>query len=163
MSESVKRNFQGFFEDFVVSDVYRHERGKTVSEFDNVLITNMVLNTAEPHFNEHAAQADKMFGRRTVFGGITIAMVVGLAAQDTAQQAICELGLDKVRLYEKVYHGDTLYAYSEVLTVEEVRDERSGVVTFLHRGYNQNDALVCSLQRRALISSRMMTPMDKHV
>ena len=59
-SAIVRHDFAGYFEDFAVGDVYQHPRGKTVSELDNVLITNMVLNTAEPHFNEHFAQSDPM-------------------------------------------------------------------------------------------------------
>lgn len=151
-------DFQGWFEDFKVGDVYKHARGKTVSELDNVLITNMVLNTAEPHFNEHLAQQDPMFGKRTVFGGINIAMVIGLAAQDTAQHAIREISMDKLKLHTRVYHGDTLYSYSEVLAVESAPEQGGGIVTFLHRGYNQDDVLVCSGERRVLISSRSMKP-----
>lgn len=154
MSEAAAGSFEGWFEDFSVGEVLRHARGKTVSELDNVLITNMVLNTAEPHFNEHAAQADPMFRRRIVYGGITIAMVIGLAAQDTAVQAIRELSMDKVRLFAPVYHGDTLYAYSEVLAKEAEGEARGGTVTFLHRGFNQNDRLVFSGERRVLLRSR---------
>ena len=151
---AVRHDFKGYFEDFVVGDVYRHARGKTVSELDNVLITNMVLNTAEPHFNEHMAKADPMFGQRTVYGGITIAMVIGLAAQDTAQQAIRELGMDKIQLFAKVFHGDTLYATSEVMAVQADTKHGGGMVTFFHRGYNQDDVLVFSGERRVLIASR---------
>ena len=154
MNALSRRDFKGFFEDFSVGDVYRHARGKTVSELDNVLITNMVLNTAEPHFNEHAAQSDPMFGERTVYGGITIAMVIGLAAQDTAQQALCELGMDNIRLFAPVHHGDTLYAFTEVIATEADPDKGGGSVTFLHRGYNQHEVLVCAGERRAFIASR---------
>ena len=153
-SANVRHDFGGYFEDFAVGDVYQHARGKTVSELDNVLITNMVLNTAEPHFNEHFAQSDPMFGKRTVFGGINIAMVIGLAAQDTAHRAIREIGMDKLKLYTRVYHGDTLYAFSEVLAVEAMPGQGGGIVTFLHRGFNQDDVLVCSGERRVLIASR---------
>jgi itaconyl-CoA hydratase len=152
VSVQARRGFAGYFEDFNVGEVYRHARGKTVSELDNVLITNMVLNTAEPHFNEHFAQADPMFGHRTVFGGINIAMVLGLAAQDTAQHAVRELGMDKIRLFTRVYHGDTLYAYSEVLRKDAARE--GGVVTFLHRGFNQHETIVFSGERKVLIASR---------
>lgn len=44
----------GYFEDFEVGALIRHARGKTVTEMDNVLITNMVMNTAHGHFNEDA-------------------------------------------------------------------------------------------------------------
>lgn len=154
MSTRIRHGFAGYFEDFVVGEIYRHTRGKTVSELDNVLITNMVLNTAEPHFNEHFANADPMFGTRTVYGGITIAMVIGLAAQDTAQQVVRELGMDKMRLLARVVHGDTLYAYSEVLDTEALPAQNGGIVRFLHRGYNQHGIEVFNGERRALIASR---------
>jgi len=154
LNATERLGFEGFFEDFSVGDVYRHARGKTVSELDNVLITNMVLNTAEPHFNEHAAQLDPMFGKRTVFGGITIAMVIGLAAQDTARQALCELGMENIRLFAPVYHGDTLYAFTEVIAVNANPDKGGGEVSFIHHGYNQNNVTVFSGERKVLIASR---------
>ncbi len=40
-----------YFEDFNRGDVFEHARGKTVGEIDNVLITNLVMNTAQGHFN----------------------------------------------------------------------------------------------------------------
>ena len=46
-----------FFEDFAVGDVYEHARGKTVEGLENVLITNLVLNTAQAHFNEDLAES----------------------------------------------------------------------------------------------------------
>lgn len=147
-------DFQGYFEDFEVGAVLRHARGKTVSELDNVLLTNMVINTAEPHFNEHAANQDPMFKHRIVYGGINVSMVVGLAAQDTARHAIRELSMDKVRLYAPVYHGDTLYAYSEVIDVEADAAAGGGVVTFLHSGYNQEDKLIFQGERKVLLRSR---------
>ena len=154
MTMQTRVGFDGYFEDFKVGLTLRHARGKTVSELDNVLITNMVLNTAEPHFNEHAAQQDPMFRHRIVFGGVTVAMVIGLAAQDTACHAIREIGMDNIRLFAGVYHGDTLYAYTEVVAAALEPPGDAGVVTFQHRGFNQNNVLVFSGDRRALIRSR---------
>jgi itaconyl-CoA hydratase len=106
-----------YFEDFEVGALIRHARGKTVTEMDNVMLTNVVMNTAEGHFNEHLMRqgASGIFAQRVVFGGINLSMVLGLAAQDTAEQCLRELSLDKIRLTSPVYHGDTLYAFSEVL------------------------------------------------
>lgn len=144
-----------YFEDFTPGEVYRHARGKTVTEMDNVMITNMVMNTAEGHFNEHLMKGSEIFGQRVVFGGINISMVIGLAAQDTAANAIAELGMDKIRLRHPVVHGDTLYAYSEVLSAEDAADrEDAGVVTFRHWGVNQDDRLVFQGERRVLIKRR---------
>lgn len=144
-----------YFEDFQPGAVFRHARGKTVTEMDNVLITNMVMNTAEGHFNEHRMQSENgIFKQRVVFGGITISMVVGLAAQDTAEQALAELSLDKIRLKSPVFHGDTLYAYSEVVGVEDAGREDAGVVHFRHYGVNQDDKLVFQGERRVLLKRR---------
>lgn len=139
-----------FFEHFVPGDVMRHARGKTMTEMDNVLITNMVLNTAVAHFDEHRKDGNP-YGTRVVFGGVNLSLVVGLAAQDTAENAIAELSMDKIRLRNPVFHGDTIYAYSEVLSVEDGERPDAGIVCFRHWGVNQDDVVVVEAERRVLI------------
>ena len=144
-----------YFETFQPGAVFRHARGKTVEAIDNVQITNLVMNTAEGHFNEDVMQKQGgIFNRRVSFGGVTIALVVGLAAQDTAENALAELGMDKIRLREPVFHGDTIYAYSQVLAVEDSERAAAGVVTFPHWGLNQDDKVVFEGERRVLIKRR---------
>ena len=103
-----------YFEDFEVGDRYRHARGTTIGEVENQMLTKLVMNTAQAHFNEDAAKKTP-FGRRIVFGLVTGSIVIGLATQDTAENALAELGLDRMRFTAPVHHGDTLYAYTEVL------------------------------------------------
>lgn len=141
-----------YFEDFEVGQVLRHVRGKTMCENDNVGITLQVLNTADAHFNEEAVK--DTFGKRLQFGGVTISMIIGLAMQDTGENAIRELGLDKIRLKSSVFHGDTLFAYSEVLATNEI-DASSGEVTFKHWGVNQKDDIVFEGERRVLIKRKI--------
>ena len=88
---------------------------------------------------------------RLQFGGVTIAMVIGMSMQDTGENAIRELSLDKIRLKHPVFHGDTLYAYSEVLEVGDADRADAGVVTFRHYGVNQEDKVVFEGERRVLI------------
>lgn len=147
---------ENYFEDFEVGLVIRHARGKTVTEMDNVLITNMVMNTAEGHFNEHLMRmsGNGIFTERVVFGGINLAMVIGLAAQDTAEHALAELALDGIRLTHPVVHGDTLYAFSEVLGKEDGDREDAGIVSFRHFGINQDDRLCVQVDRRVQIKRR---------
>ncbi len=142
-----------FFEDFIVGEILCHHRGKTLTEMDQVLITNLVMNTAAAHFDEQL-MVDHMFGQRVAFGGVTISLVIGLAAQDTAENALAELGLDNIRLKHPVFHGDTLYAYSRVVGLEERVQEHAGVVTFHHWGLNQDDEIVFEGDRRVLIKKR---------
>jgi itaconyl-CoA hydratase len=142
-----------YFEDFVVGEVYEHARGKTVTEMDNVLLTNLVLNTAQGHFNEHQMRTSE-FGRRITFGGITAALVIGLASQDTSENAVSELGLDKVRFRAPVLHGDTIYAFTEVLDTADSERAEAGVVRFRHWGVNQDDVIVFEGERRVLVKKR---------
>lgn len=149
---------QNYFEDFEPGEVMRHARGKTMCEQDNVGITLQVLNTAEGHFNEDLMQKSSMgqagWNSRIQFGGVTISMIVGLAMQDTGENALAELALDKIRLKAPVFHGDTLYAYSEVLEKHASDREDAGVVTFRHYGVNQKDQVVFEGERTVLIRKR---------
>jgi len=150
-----------YFEDFAVGDVYEHARGKTVEGLENVLITNLVLNTAQAHFNEHLAERLPQ-GHRITFGGVTAGLVIGLAMQDTGENALEEVGLDKVRFRVPVLHGDTLYAFSEVVALEatpaDPRGHRDvGLVHFRHWGVNQRGETVFEGERRTLIKKRSFT------
>jgi acyl dehydratase len=151
-----------FFEDFTVGDVYQHARGKTVEGLENVLITNLVLNTAQAHFNEDLAQSLEQQHRIT-FGGVTASLVIGLAMQDTGENAVEEVGLDQVRFRVPVLHGDTLYAFTEVINKEEEpADSRGhqnvGLVRFRHWGVNQRGETVFEGERRALLKKRAFVP-----
>jgi len=147
-----------YFENFEAGMVIRHARGKTMCEQDNVGITLQVLNTAEAHFNEDVMQKNAMgrtgWDRRVQFGGVTIAMVIGMAMQDTGENALAELGLDKIRLKSPVFHGDTLYAYSEVVDVRDAGREDGGIVVFRHYGVNQKEQVVFEGERTVLLKRR---------
>jgi itaconyl-CoA hydratase len=157
MTSSALTANDNYFEDFKPGNVFAHARGKTITEMDNVLITNMVMNTAQAHFNEDVMQkgaGSGVFAKRVVFGGINLSMVIGLAAQDTGEQVLAELSLDKVRLRNPVYHGDTLYAFTEVLGVMDSDRPDAGIVHFRHYGVNQDDKLCVEGERRVLMKRR---------
>jgi len=147
-----------YFEDFEVGQVIRHARGKTMTEMDNVLITNMVMNTAAAHFDEHLMKTFMKdvpgFDTRVVYGGVNFSLVMGLAAQDTGEQVLEELELTGIRLKAPVHHGDTLYAYTEVLDKQDGDAPGTGVIVFKHFGVNQNEDLIFEGQRTALIKKR---------
>jgi len=142
-----------YFEDFVVGAKLRHARGTTVGEVENQLLTKLVLNTADAHFNEDRMKGTP-FGGRLVFGLVTGAIVIGLATQDTAENALMELGMDKIRLKAPVLHGDTLYCYSEVLEKTDAKQSDAGIVRFRHYGVNQDDKHVFEGERTVLIKRR---------
>jgi len=142
-----------YFEDFEVGAVIRHGRGKTVTPLENVLITNLVMNTAQGHFNAHMME-NSPFRAILSYGGVNFSLVLGLACEDCCENALAELGLDNIRLSKPVTHGDTLYAYSEVLEKRDAERDDAGVVVFRHYGYNQRDEQVAQVDRTALIKRR---------
>ena len=118
-----------FFEDFSVGDRMRHPRGKTITDVEVASLCHLVMNTHQAHFNAQFMEATP-FERPINFGGITAAIVVGLAMQDTGEHALAELGMAEVRFPKPVVAGDTLYALSEVLCgcaheLERVEHERA--------------------------------------
>ncbi|MBV9659844.1 MAG: MaoC family dehydratase [Acidimicrobiales bacterium] len=144
----------GYFEDFQVGQRMRHYRGATIDEVENNCLSKLVMNTAQAHWNEDSMAGSPLGEGRLVFGLITASVVVGLASQDTAENAVADLGLDKVRFAKPVHHGDTLYSYTEVIAVDEGPGDESGEVRFKHWGVNQHGDVVCELERRVLLKRR---------
>ena len=144
---------RGYFEDFEVGQKMRHARGTTIGEVENQLVTKLVMNTADAHYNEHKARATA-FGQRVVFGLVTGSIVIGLATQDTAEQALAELRLDKLRFRAPVFHGDSLTAYTEVLEKRAGDRDDAGVVRFKHWGVKQDGTVVFEGERDVLVKRR---------
>ncbi len=46
-----------YYEDFAVGDICKHPFGRTVTETDNVWMTNVTMNRNPMHFNEAYASA----------------------------------------------------------------------------------------------------------
>jgi itaconyl-CoA hydratase len=145
------------FEDFVVGERIRHARGATIGEVENNLLSKLVMNTAQAHFNEHHLRDSPLGDGRVVFGLITASVVVGLASQDCTEQAIAELGLDELRFVAPVHHGDTIYAYTEVLAAQPAPGRTdAGIITFKHWGADHAGRLVFEGKRRVLVRRRPM-------
>lgn len=144
-----------WFEDFRPGDRWRHARGATIDEVENQLLTKMVMNTAQEHWNEHS-MADSPWGdSRLVFGMITGSLTIGLASQDTAENALADLGLDRMRFRAGVFHGDTVYAYTEVLDATPAPDrDDAGIVRFQHWGATGDDRIVFECERTVLVKRR---------
>ena len=143
-----------YFEDFDEGDVYKHPYGRTVTETDNVWLTNVTMNVNPIHFNE-AYAAETEFGERLVDGLFVIALAVGMSVVDVSANATANLGYDDVRHHAPVFHGDTIFAESEVLSTR-ASDSRDhvGIVTTGLRAFNQEDTKVLSLERTGMVLKR---------
>jgi acyl dehydratase len=145
----------GYFEDFSPGQRLRHQRGATISDVENNLVTKLVMNTAEGHWNDHAMRDSPLGDSRIVFGLVTASLVFGLASQDTAEQALAELGCSGLRFMEPVHVGDTLYAYTEIVECRpaEQRDD-AGIVEFKHWGLLDDEKVVFEGRRTVLLKRR---------
>jgi itaconyl-CoA hydratase len=147
----------GWFEDFEPGRRMRHPRSATVTDVEGNLVAKLVMNTAQAHWNEHflASPTSALGTGRVVFGLCTASLVIGLASQDTAENALAELGLTGLRFTAPVHQGDTLSALTEVLSVEDAPDrDDAGIVRFKHWGVTHDDRLVFEGERTVLVKRR---------
>ena len=152
---TIKPGWEGrYLEDFEVGDVYRHPLGRTITETDNAWFTLLTCNTNQMHFNNHYA-ARSQFGRQLVNSGFTVALVLGMSVSDVSQQAIANLGWDKIQLTHPVFVGDTLYGESLVLAVREsISRPEAGIVSVRTRGLNQDGEVCVSYERKVMVYRR---------
>lgn len=147
-----------FFEDFTVGETIVHPRARTVGETEHMVLTNVVLNTAQLHFNQAMCdESPETFfqGRRVVYGGIVLAFVVGLASEETSENAVGELFMDEGRHKNPVFAGDTLFAESTVLARRPAEGrEDAGIVRFQLVGKNQDGKVVLEIVREVLVKKR---------
>ena len=140
-----------YYEDFEIGDVYEHPLGRTITDADNVWITNLTMNTNPLHF-DYTYSSHTPAGRPLVNSALTLALTTGLSVSDTSQNAAANLGWDSVRLPHPLYVGDTLYAETEVL---EKRDSASrtdvGIVKFRTWGYQQDGTVVIEYERTVMV------------
>lgn len=144
-----------YFEDFAVGEIYEHSRGRTVTNQDNYSITHLSMNTAHAHFDiEYSKQAlDGRFTERIVAGPCTLGLVVGLTAQDMSENAFMDVSLTGLRLPNPVFAGDTLHAKSEVLSLDDDRED-SGVMRYRFTATNQHGKVVAEGERTIRLKKR---------
>jgi itaconyl-CoA hydratase len=144
------------YEDYVVGTVFEHRPGRTITTTDNIWSSLLCLNTHPLHIDAVYA-AGTRFGRLLVSSLVTFGVVNGMTVKTISQQAIANLGWDKVRLTAPVFVGDTLYAETTV-TGKRPSGSRpgEGIVTVHTAGRNQDGVQVIEFDRTVL------APMRRH-
>jgi acyl dehydratase len=140
-----------FLEEFEVGAVYEHWPAKTVTEAEDHLFCLLTMNHHPLHLNDVYA-AESQQGRNVVAGPYVYSLVFGMTVSDVSGKAIANLATEELSHPSPVFHGDTLFAESEVL---EVRPSSSkpdrGVVKVHTRAYNQDGRLVAEFKRAVLV------------
>ncbi len=141
-----------YFDDLQVGQVFQHAIRRTVTEADNVMFSCMTHNPAMLHLDEEYCRTETEFGQRLVNSCFTLGLMVGISVGDTTLgTAVANLGWDEVRFPKPVFHGDTLRIETEVVELRASKSRpNAGIVTFLHRAYNQRNELVAHCKRSGL-------------
>ena len=146
-----KDTFGGWFEDFSKGQIFKHWPGKTITEMDNHLFSLLTMNDNPLHTDANY-MSEHQHGKILVNGLLVMSLVVGMSVRQTSGKAIANLLYENVTHDGPTFHGDTIYAESEVLDVipSKSRPDR-GLVYIESRGINQNGNQVLTLRRKFLV------------
>jgi len=149
-----RESFGRYFEDFRIGDIYEHRPGRTISEADNTWFTLLTMNQHPLHF-DHAYASHSEFGRPIVNSALTLSIVAGMSVSDVSQKAIANLGWTDIVMPAPVFHGDTIYAESEVLEKRESQSRPTqGIVSVETRAAKQDGTRVMQYRRTVLVPKR---------
>lgn len=140
-----------YYDELEVGMLIKHELGRTLTEFDNVLFSSLTLNTQPLHINAHFAEKTE-FGKPIINGIFTMGVVVGITVGDlTAGTIIANLGYENVKHPKPMFAGDTLYVDTEITAKRDSKSRPdAGIVTMKHIGRNQHGDITIEVIRSAL-------------
>ena len=95
-----------------------HVDGITVEEAEHQIATRLYQNTARIHFDGFSA-AQERFGRRLIYGGHVISLARAISFNGLAN-AFHIAAINGGRHVAPLFAGDTVFAWSEVLTMSEL-------------------------------------------
>jgi acyl dehydratase len=143
-----------YLEEFEPGAVYKHWPAKTVTEADDHLFCLLTMNHHPLHINDvYAAQSQQ--GRNVVVGPYVYSLALGMSVSDISGKAIANLATEELSHPAPVFHGDTLFAETEVLEVKPSRSKPDrGTVRVHTRVLNQDGVLVAQFKRLVLVPRR---------
>jgi acyl dehydratase len=144
-----------YFEELEVGATFQHQPGRTITESDNVFFSCLTMNPQPLHVDFHAA-AKAEFGKPLVNSLLTLGIAVGLSVGETTMgTTVGNLGFEKIEFPKPVFHGDTIYSETEILSKRESKSRPQwGIVTFEHRAKNQHGDVVMLARRQAMMRRR---------
>lgn len=137
---------------FEVGDTFRHWPGKTITEADDHLFSLLTLAASPIHIDANYAEKHMPTKRNIVIGTYIYSLLTGMSVPDISGKAIASLGVHELQHTAPMYHGDTLYGFTEVLAKRlSVSNPAQGILRVKTTGRNQRDEIVCTFQRSILL------------
>ena len=146
--------FGRVYEDFIVGDGIKHWPGRTITEADDMMFSLLAMNQHPLHIDAHYA-SQTQFKQNLVNGTLVFAIAVGMTVNDISGAAIAMLEYENVKHLKPTFHGDTLYARTEILDKWESRSKKDrGIVYVKTIVSNQRGEDVMSYKRKLLVPKR---------
>ena len=144
-----------YYEDLPVGKVVEHELRRTVTETDNTWFSALTMNPQPLHMDEEFSKRSP-YGTRIVNSIFTLGLITGMTVTDmTMGTTLGNLGFKEISFPHPVRHGDTLRSETEIVEARESKSRpEAGIVTARHRGYNQDDEVICECVRIFMMKRR---------
>src|SRR2546421_240109 len=119
------------------------------------LICMVTMNHHPLHIDAWYAEQATQFGKNVVVGNLVYSLVLGMSVPDVSGAAIANLEIETLQHKMPTFHGDTIYAVTNVLDkVESKSKPDRGVVAVETRGFNQRGEEVCYFRRKVMVPKR---------
>lgn len=105
------------FEDFVPGQRFRHRPGITLSQQDNVTDSLETMNGAMLHYDA-AYAAETAWKRPLMVSTVTLQRIIGMTSKTFGRRGTISR-FAEIALTGPLFGGDTIYAESEIVAVEE--------------------------------------------
>ena len=140
-----------YYNELEVGQKIKHSNGRTVTEMDNVMFSMLTMNPQPLHSNEDFASKTQ-FGQRIVNGLFTLGLITGLTVPElTEGTIIANLGYEHVVHPNPLFHGETVYAETEVLEMRASKSKPNvGIVRLKHWGKKPDGTIVVEFERTVM-------------
>jgi len=140
-----------YFEDFEAGMRIRSLPCRTLIEADNIMWLAF-SGDASPLYVDREYAKLAGYPQNPIHPLIVLSLTVALSVKDTSINTLAFLGAEYMRIYRPVFPGDTLCVESEVVGKRESRSRtEAGILTWIHRSYNQRGELVAEIKRSNLV------------
>lgn len=144
-----------YYEEFEVGDVFKHWPGKTITEAEDHIYCMLTMAVSPLHIDANFAKNEMQQGRNLVVGTYIYALLTGISVSDISGKAIASLSVQNLQHLLPVFHGDTIYGSTEVLSKRLSKSNPGqGIITVRTTGINQDSQIVCTFERSVLIPCR---------
>src|ERR1700751_4181436 len=132
-----KTSAGNFFEDFRLGQVIEHATPRTLTAGDAALYVALYGTRFAVQSSDAFAQAIG-YPRAPVDDFLVFHIVFGKTVPDISLNAIANLGYADCRFLAPIYQGDTLFARSEVIGLQENSNRKTGIVYVRSNGQRQD-------------------------